>query len=103
MTTDGAQVTGTPGRYVVPDDVAWTVDDDGRVFVAPLPQGPIAILEGPAATIWRLAPEGEAPDLAARVAAEVGEPLATVRDDVATFVDELVRTRLLTFAPFESD
>lgn len=80
--------------------VAWVrgEEDSAPVFVAPLPDGPVSVLEGTAATIWLAALEGPTTDLAERVAALEGVPVEAVREEISGFVDLLVRQGLLTWS-----
>lgn len=77
------------GALRVSEGVAWT-RHDGRVYVAAVPAGPIAVLEGTAALIWELALDGPGTTLTERVAGVTGQPVDTVREDVTTFVGQLV-------------
>ena len=77
------------GALRVSDGVAWT-RHDGRVYVAAVPAGPIAVLEGTAALIWELALDGSGTTLTERVAVATGQPVDMVREDVITFVRQLM-------------
>ncbi|QGF23879.1 PqqD family protein [Raineyella fluvialis] len=78
-------------------DGVGAVEVDGIFYVAPVPQGPIRILAGSAAVIWReLITDGSAGTLADRVAGSVGVDVAEVRASVRMFIDELLRDGLLT-------
>ncbi|MGN7248235.1 hypothetical protein ACTHQ1_10960 [Janibacter anophelis] len=85
-------------RYVAAPGVAWTQDTDEwdlpRVFVAPLPHGPISVLPVESALIWLAAVEGAA-DVVAEVARLAGEPDEAVRSDVEALLDALVSRGLL--------
>lgn len=72
--------------------VAWTTDtgNGGRVYVASVPNGPIAVFEGTAALIWELALQGPRETLVERVASATEQPVATVHDDVVDFVRRLL-------------
>jgi hypothetical protein len=72
------------------------VGDDDVVYAASLPAGPIVVLDGGAAAIWVEACDGPRSTLADRVAAVTGAAVNDIRDDVESFVDELVRRGLLT-------
>ncbi|QBF45274.1 PqqD family protein [Janibacter limosus] len=84
--------------YAVPPGVGWTYGeaDDGAdlVYVAHLPNGPISVLPGIAALIWRAAVEGSMP-VVDTVSATTGHPATTVREDVESFVADLIRQRLI--------
>jgi len=72
-----------------------TTEDDGVVYVAHLPDGPIAVLEGTAALIWGEACSGERESIADRVAEATGAAVAEIRGDVESFVADLVERGLL--------
>lgn len=84
--------------YTVPAGVGWTHDVDAasatRIFVAPLPNGPIAVLPDSSALIWLAAVEGSAPVVEA-VAELTGHPVDLVRNDVTELLDQLVERGLL--------
>ena len=88
--------------YRRPPDVA-VVDGEPAVdggeatlYLAHLPSGPLLILEGSAALIWRAAvsPDWES-DLVERVADQTGVDPDEIREDVETFVVDLVAQGLL--------
>ena len=65
------------------------------VYAAPLPDGPIMVLEGIAAVIWREATAQPRGSVAAVVAATTGEDAAFIRAYVDGFIDEMVLRGLL--------
>lgn len=66
------------------------------VYLARLPQGPLVVLEGSAAVIWRAATREGAPSEVVRtVAEELGTAQEDIRADVESFLEELVREGLL--------
>ena len=71
------------------------VEQGGVVYAAPLPDGPIVVLDGGAAAIWVAACDGPRPTIAQRVARATGADLAEVGPHVDVFVDELLRRGLL--------
>jgi hypothetical protein len=88
------------GRYARPDDLAVIEDqpadgDPFRVYLTPLPYGPLVVLEGNSAAIWQEAQDEESGALVERLAAENGLPVEEIRDDVETFLVQLVDTGLL--------
>jgi hypothetical protein len=92
------------GRYARPDDLAVIDDEpaDGdpfRVYLTPLPYGPLVVLEGNSAAIWQEAQDDETGTLVERLAAENGLPAEDIRDDVERFLDQLVDTGLLRRDP----
>lgn len=87
---------GGPG-YSLPEGVA-EVEVDDVVYVAPVPAGPIRILAGSAAAIWRHARVGDPTTVVERVAQDAGMPADEVRETVEAFLDELVGAGLLTRA-----
>ncbi len=80
-------VAGVPG-WRRPRRLGCVVEP-GAVFLAPLPTGPIARLEGSAATIWQAAVSVPAADVVEHVAAEFGVDAATIGPDVEAFLDDL--------------
>lgn len=77
-----------------PDDVA-VVDDGDRLYLAPVPDGPITVLDGVAALIWVEACAGDRGSIADRVAGSTDATADAIRDDVDAFVSELVARGLL--------
>lgn len=75
-------------------DVA-TTEDDGTIYAAHLPEGPIAVLDGVAGLIWAEACAGERETIVDRVAEATDAAPAVIRADVEAFVDELVARGLL--------
>lgn len=75
------------------------VHDGGVVFVAPLPGGPIVVLEGGAAVIWDGACDGDRSSLPERVARATDTPVEDIRSDVEEFVAELLGRGLLVSNP----
>lgn len=84
--------------YGVPAGVAWTrdVDEAGapRIFVAQLPNGPVAVLPDNSALIWLTAVEGSGAVVEA-VAAVNSHDVEEIRDDVDSLLDDLVVRGLL--------
>lgn len=87
--------------YRRPADVA-VVDGEAAeggpvaVYLAHVPNGPLLVLEGSAAAIWREAVSSAADaDVADRVAAVVGVATAEIREEVTAFLAELVARGLL--------
>jgi hypothetical protein len=82
------------------DRVAWLdLADRGEdaLYVSTLPDGPPMVLRSTAALIFLVAVEGGTVDeVVARVAAEADQPADAIRDDVVTFLDELVRLGLIS-------
>jgi hypothetical protein len=71
------------------------VEDGDVVYAAPVPDGPIAVLDGGAAAIWIAALAGERESIAQRVTELTGAPLSSVQGEVRRIVDDLVRRGLL--------
>lgn len=94
----------TPGtsRLRVPDNVAVILSapgtdadtDQGLVYVAALPDGPLVVLEGPAFAIWQVA-EGDEDSVVSRVAEFTAIGPENIRDDVEQFVELLVEQGFL--------
>jgi len=79
------------------------VEEGGVVYAASLPDGPIVVLDGAAAAIWVGACDGPRSTLADRVAALTDAAVDDIREDVESFVDELVRRGLLTERESDGD
>ena len=75
------------------------IEEGGVVYAAPLPDGPIVVLDGGAAAIWIEACAGERSALAERVAAATEVAVDAVRPEVEAFVDELLARGLLVADP----
>ena len=75
------------------------LDEGSTVYLAPLPDGPIAVLEDIAASIFRLAVEGSTETLADRVRAGFDPPGADVADEVERFIAGLIALGLLVRMP----
>jgi hypothetical protein len=71
------------------------VEEGDVVYAAPVPDGPIAVLDGGAAAIWDAARAGERESIAERVTELTGAPLSAVRDEVERIVEDLLRRGLL--------
>lgn len=65
------------------------------IYAAPLPDGPIFVLDGGAAAIWAAACDGPRETVAERVASMTGVGVGEVAAYVETFVDELLQRGLL--------
>lgn len=72
------------------------VEEDDAVYAAILPDGPIVVLGGVAGAIWTEACNGPSSTIIDRVAAVTGSAADDIRDEVESFVEELVRRGLLT-------
>lgn len=84
-------------RLARPAHAAY-VDEGSAVFVAPVPAGPIYILEGDAAVIWRAA-VGGAEDIGAEVARQLRLDPEVVAGPVGELLTDLQRLGLLVPAP----
>lgn len=89
-------------RLVVPENVGVYVAD-GIVYVAPLPDGPIAVLGGIAAFIWTEALEVSREQVAATIAAVTSERVEDLEPEVAKFIDDLLARGLLSIATAEDE
>ncbi len=67
----------------------------GVVFIAPLPDGPITVLQGASAEIWRRAYGRSRAHLIAHLAEEFGVDAAVIAPEVSAFLDALVARSLL--------
>ena len=87
------------GTVATGSRVAWLdLADRGQdaVYASALPDGPPVVLSATAALIFLVAARGGSLDeVVAGVAEESGQPVEEIRDDVVSFVDELVGLRLL--------
>lgn len=81
-----------------PADRVGVIDDGDAVYVAPLPRGPIVVLDGTAALVWRAACDGPADTIAARVADRVDEAAEGIEGAVDAFVADLLDRGLLARA-----
>lgn len=81
--------------YRCAPDVA-VVEEGDAVYAAVLPDGPIVVLDGVAGVIWTEACDGPSSTIADRVAAVTDSAADDIRDEVESFVEELVRRGLLT-------
>ncbi len=75
------------------------IDEVSTVYLAPLPDGPIAVLDDIAASVFRLAVEGAAETLADRARADFDPPGADVAEDVERFIAGLIALGLLVRVP----
>jgi hypothetical protein len=67
----------------------------GVVFAARLPDGPILALDGTAGLIWQRALDGLRENVAERVSDDTGIDVASIRNQVDRFVEELIELGLL--------
>jgi hypothetical protein len=81
-------------RYRLGPDVGLE-ESDGSIYVAPLPGGPILVLEGVAALIFTEATAGDREHLADRVSSQVDGPPDEIQAHVTAFVDTLVSRGIL--------
>jgi hypothetical protein len=75
--------------------VAVIQEGEVTFYVAPLPDGPILVLDGIAALIWAEACAGDREHLAVRVAASLDPPGEDIAGEVDAFVSRLVERGLL--------
>ena len=68
---------------------------DGKVYVAPLPDGPIHVLEGTAALVWSHALAEPRSRLPEALLDEVEGDPERITAEVSAFVDALLAQRLL--------
>lgn len=71
------------------------LEQDGAVYTAHLPDGPIVVLDGVAGVIWRAACAGDRAMIAVRVAEATDASAEEIRDEVDAFVADLVERGLL--------
>ncbi|WP_173921747.1 PqqD family protein [Agromyces sp. Marseille-P2726] len=72
-----------------------TLEGDGIIYAARLPDGPIVVLDGIAALIWNEACSGDQATIAERVAEVTDAAADDIRAHVDDFVANLVERRLL--------
>lgn len=71
------------------------IDDGIRVFAAVLPQGPIVVLAGIGAAVWRAALGSDLTTLAARLVADGDGPEGEAETDAALYTRALLDAGLL--------
>jgi len=81
-------------RYRLAEDIG-VLDDGVRVFAAALPDGPIVVLAGIAADIWRVLPGSAEADAAARLIADGLSPAEEAAGDVSMYAQAFVDAGLL--------
>ncbi|MBY6060287.1 PqqD family peptide modification chaperone [Microbacterium esteraromaticum] len=67
------------------------IDEDGVVYVAPLPDGPILVLDGVSALIWQTVCDSQVDDAVAYVADATGQRPDDIAGHIEAFIDGLVR------------
>lgn len=78
-------------KRVRPSDQCAVIDEEGVVYVAPLPDGPILVLDGVSALIWQTVCDPQIDDAVAHVADATGQRPDDIARDVDAFVTDLVR------------
>jgi hypothetical protein len=68
---------------------------DGVVYAAPLPDGPIMVLDGVAALIWDEADGVSRDAVADAVATFTAKDAASIRPHVEQFIDEMLKRWML--------
>lgn len=81
-------------RFVRAADVG-VIDDGIRVFAAALPDGPIVVLAGIAAAVWRSAPGRDVEALAAQLIEDGTCTEGDAHSDAALFTHALIDVKLL--------
>ena len=71
------------------------IDAGDTTYIARLPLGPIAVLEGVAAVIWAEACTGDRESLASRVSAVFETPVEGIVEHIDRFVADLIARGLL--------
>lgn len=87
-------------RYEKPDDVAVIEEEPtgerlSRVYLTLLPYGPLVVLEGSGAAIWQEAQADDSASLVDRMSMAAGLPAEDIRDDIESFLEQLVGAGLL--------
>ncbi|MBN7793406.1 PqqD family peptide modification chaperone [Microbacterium sp. 2216-1] len=78
-------------KRVRPSDLCAVIDEDDIVYVAPLPDGPVLVLDGVSALIWQTALDPQIDDTVAYVADATGQRPEDIAGHVEAFVTDLVR------------
>ena len=81
-------------RFARAEDIG-VIDDGVRVYAAVLPDGPIVVLAGIAATVWRAALGADIAAVAAALAEEGVSEDGEIEADAALFTGALVEAGLL--------
>ncbi|WP_309064588.1 hypothetical protein [Microbacterium sp.] len=81
-------------RYRLAPDVG-VIDDGVRVFAAALPEGPIVVLAGIGAEVWRAVLDADLPTATARLVTEGAGPQEEAASDAALYTAALVDAGLL--------
>jgi hypothetical protein len=85
--------------FAVADDVAWlpgTAHDSDTIYATRLPDGPPVVLPGTGGLIFVAAASGGTlEEILERVSEDAGVDREDIRDDVASFVEELLSLGLL--------
>lgn len=84
-----------------PADGLGVVEQGSAVYLAPLPDGPIMVLDGISGAIWVAACTGPAETIADRAADTTATTADEIRATAEAFVAELVRRGLLTEQAFD--
>lgn len=81
-----------------PADGVGVIDTDSVIYAAPLPDGPILVLDGPSALAWRTACLVGIEAVSGAVADATGETAEVVAPYLDEFLDDLVARGLLVRA-----
>ncbi|GGI46694.1 hypothetical protein BCL57_001107 [Agromyces flavus] len=84
-------------RYALARDIGFEASGEA-IYLAPLPEGPILVLDGVAALIFTEAMQGDREHLVDRVLAQVDGPIDEIASHVSAFLDDLVARGLLVEA-----
>ncbi|MFY9714083.1 MAG: hypothetical protein WAK00_11475 [Microbacterium sp.] len=76
-------------------DRVGVIDEGEVLYAATLPRGPIVVLEGTAALVWREACSGPADTLVERITPLVDAGSIDIAGSVTTFMEDLVARGLL--------
>lgn len=78
-------------KRVRPNDLCAVIDEDDIVYVAPLPDGPLLVLDGVSALIWQTLCDTHIDDTVVHVADATGQRPEDIAGHVDAFVTDLVR------------
>lgn len=84
---------------LAPESRVGVIVDGATVYVAQLPDGPIAVLDAVAAVIWTEACAGDRETVATRVMAVLESATEDTAREIDVFVDTLIERGLLRVLP----
>ena len=88
-----------PGRFRIPQHVAWELIDDGSVMFCHLPSGEFGQMAAPAGHLWELMEQGTTVDELAAVFAHEGASPEEAAAKALEYYTTLAERDLLADAP----